>query len=39
LEELLSGDTVQLSAKQLRVTLDPKLNPAMVFRVSGKGRS
>ena len=33
LEDLLSGDTYQLSANQLRVTLDPKANPAMVFRV------
>jgi starch synthase (maltosyl-transferring) len=39
LDELLSGDTVRLSAKQLRVTLDPKVNPAMIFRVSGDRRT
>ena len=37
LEDLLSGDTVRLSANQLRVTLDPKADPAMIFRV-GTGR-
>jgi len=39
LDELLSGDTVRLSAKQLRVTLDPKINPAMIFRVGGDRRT
>ena len=38
LDELLSGDTVRLSAKQLRVTLDPKVNPGMIFRVNGNRR-
>jgi starch synthase (maltosyl-transferring) len=39
LDELLSGDTVRLSARQLRVTLDPKVNPATIFRVSGDRRT
>jgi starch synthase (maltosyl-transferring) len=34
-EDLLSGDTVSWAGNQLSVTLDPKTNPAMIFRLGG----
>jgi starch synthase (maltosyl-transferring) len=34
-EDLLSGDTVSWAGNQLSVALDPKRNPAMIFRLDG----
>jgi starch synthase (maltosyl-transferring) len=34
-EDLLGGEIVQCSGQQLRVSLDPKVNPAVIFRLNG----
>jgi starch synthase (maltosyl-transferring) len=36
-EDLLGGETVRCSGQQLRVSLDPRTNPAAVFRLGGSG--